>query len=203
MEYSRSGTALSGEAAVTATEKLLRAQLLHSRRNLCYRRTAGGPSSALMSSASRLAELRHQASHLHSSTSGLPVDMSQSMGGTNILKQEHYFCATVLPSPSKCHNFGGRQARPCQVSASPASRTIWSQGIVKAVCSQPWASPKLYEAIFHLHSQKHPESTSLASPSLTASSHVSKLYLPTTAFSWTLSIIGACLSLLWEAAALR
>lgn len=54
-----------------------------------------------MSSASQLVEIGHQASHLHSSTPDLSVNMSQSVGGTNILKQEHYFCATVLPNPSK------------------------------------------------------------------------------------------------------
>lgn len=54
-----------------------------------------------MSSASCLTGLRHQASHLHGSTSDLPSDVSQSVGGKNILKQEHCFCATVLLSPSK------------------------------------------------------------------------------------------------------
>lgn len=54
-----------------------------------------------MSVASRLAELRRPASHLHNSPADLPSDVSQSVGETNVLKQERYFCATVLPSPSK------------------------------------------------------------------------------------------------------
>lgn len=52
-----------------------------------------------MSSACHLAFLGHQASHLHHDTSDLLGDTAQSVGGTNILKQEHYFWAVVLPSP--------------------------------------------------------------------------------------------------------
>jgi len=54
-----------------------------------------------MSSASWLAGLGHRASHLHIGTSDPSGDVSQSLGGTNILKHEDYFWATVLPSPSK------------------------------------------------------------------------------------------------------
>lgn len=75
----------------------MRAQLLHSHRDLSPRhsRRAQGSSFVLLCFGSA------QAPGPPSAQQHCPRDASQSVGGTNILKREHYFWAMVLPSPSK------------------------------------------------------------------------------------------------------